>query len=420
MAILSNSVSIGRRRDINGQFLSSNADFQAVSNASKKRKARAARNQELGAKAFEELLEVVFLEGEGTEGRRRVDWISGEARKGPLADLVKLLFKASFRPSCKMRIKMCLLLYFQGNPRKKQGDLCLRTMRPYGSNNKDGVRIRVFIGRRLPKLTSAAIEMKRVSNWIEQWIGRGVLNVVTFNAAFDIFSQIFSSYKLENGQYRYIDYPVKPKSGSPSAGGNSATNSRDYSPPQMHAETLHEAQRPAQNILHPNTPLCQCQNNAISILNSGSSEAGHSIAPPADISELQWTPLEVKKREQCVRIFNTAEDSRLFYFACSAEDENGDADELGCYAPEMIRRSQNGEIEFTAVMADILHYSIDKRRTTPLTTEQIIRKARVSRNVQMLKKARRILGKMSYEDMVRNKTYGSSARRDDRIILRTS
>lgn len=188
-----------RKRTSSGRFMSADGCDPAEAT---RRKRRAFLNMETGTKLFEQLLDVVFLQGTSD------DWIPGLANSGPLFVIAERLMKKSYLPSAAFRLRMTLNRHFNDDLEKQQKHLPSLWVKPAERTNQQGFRVRVFKARRLPRLSRQATEIKNVMRWVEKAESLSVLKPSSAEEAYEVLRQILSSYKCcEDGKWRYEGYP---------------------------------------------------------------------------------------------------------------------------------------------------------------------------------------------------------------------
>lgn len=97
------------------------------------------------------------------------------------------------------------------------------------------------------------------------------------------------------------------------------------------------------------------------------------------------------------QMLKTVCDDRLFFLLCRIDDDNSDC-KLDCFAGGLLEKTKDGSLKVLSLMKDVLQYAHSKHFGFKDAMEHHERRQRIP-NVQMLKKARLVLNKRTYESM---------------------
>lgn len=407
-----------RRRKSNGQFEGEQPPTEQYLNALAKRKNRNARNCALGNRFFDTLLDVVFLNGADQ------DFIPGDTGIGPLVSLVEKLFKAIYLPTRSERSLRVRCRYFGFVTGKQQSDLPWLTIRDANNPNGKGAPRRVFKGRRFPKLSRQATEIRDLWRWIHAAGESAILAVGTAEQVYEVFRQTFLTYQAVDGRYLYAGYPPQrnARSRTPSRplGPASGSGSGEHAPlsvfvPGAQGAVPREREAERQSNLVVNGDEIQESrgggNTSTEDASRSSSQAqraqgdgadSHTAHPPEPIAVAN-PPVQPSNQDRSVasyisRAIETARDDRLFYLLCTVVDD-GSTCKLDCVASALLEKGKNGELRLSTLMQDVLQYAKSKHFGITDVRDHRVRRERIVSNVELLKKARLCFGLSSYDYM---------------------
>lgn len=362
-----------RKRTSSGRFMSADGCDPAEAT---RRKRRAFLNMETGKKLFEQLLDVVFLEGTSD------DWIPGLANSGPLFVIAERLMKKSYLPSAAFRLRMTLNRHFNDDSEKQQKHLPSLWVKPAEKTNQQGFRVRVFKARRLPRLSRQATEVKNVMRWVEKAESLSVLKPSSTEEAYEVLRQILSSYKCcEDGKWRYEGYPsekVEIKGGDVGDGDVSAGGTGGAVGPAGPDSTDYGTQ---------NTGAGQQrgpENNDVD--STGTKQEAVEAAEAAnDVQRLV-------DRLDAERVLNIVQNDRLFNLICMVgcdEDATKNTETMRT----MVLKERDAGITADGILENALLYAIlrgqGQEESTAGEADEV--RKRLQENIEMLKSYRKRL-----------------------------
>lgn len=384
-----------RIRDPNGRFLCASASTtsrlgQSAEQCARKKNLRGACKS-VGMDLFEKLLDVGFLLGE-----RNDCVIAASSGNGAYARIVEDIFKQKYRVPPLIQYQLTRTRYYNGAVSKSADNL----PRMFISDTLGKrCRVRIFRGRRFPKITRQATDMKGIWDWISCALSRNVLRNSNRAEVYDIIRGHLDDFNVV-GKRTKANYPSRPVAEQRSEHDSGAESPPETDPtrPEVNGDTAVEglpACPPAEEVPSAETTVAHEERN-----NAGQefTPTTEDRAPELPVSPPIFSGNDLLLLSMVDKAIETAENDQLFLFLCRVDDENSEC-KIGLVAGRLLDRVKKQGTKVSALVMDVLKYGHEKHSGVSDIMEYHRLRERIHANVEMLKHARAWLGLRPYEQM---------------------